>query len=47
MRMQLIAHQIRLQLPTYWPRALEPEALNRMDHPTPAIWRRSASATPT
>ena len=35
--MQLIDHQIRLQLPAYWPRALEPEALNRMDHPTPFL----------
>src|SRR5829696_6518178 len=37
MRMQLIDHQIRLQLPAYWPRALQPEALNRMDHPTPFL----------
>ena len=35
--MQLIDHQIRLQLPAYWPRALQPEALNRMDHPTPFL----------
>lgn len=35
--MQLIDHQIRLQLPAYWPRALHPEALNRMDHPTPFL----------
>ena len=35
--MQLIDHQIRLQLPSYWPRPLEPEALNRMDHPTPFL----------
>ena len=37
MRMQLIDHQIRLQLPAYWPRSLRPEALNRMDHPTPFL----------
>ena len=35
--MQLIDHQIRLQLPAYWPRVLEPEALNRMDHQTPFL----------
>jgi hypothetical protein len=35
--MQLIDHQIRLQLPSYWPRGLRPEALNRMDHPTPFL----------
>lgn len=37
MRMQLIDHQIRLQLPAYWPRGLRPEALNQMDHPTPFL----------
>ena len=37
MRMQLIDHQIRLQLPAYWPRPLQPEALNRMDYPTPFL----------
>src|SRR3712207_6687930 len=37
MRMQVIDHQIRLQLPEYWPRALAPDALNRMDHPTPFL----------
>ena len=35
--MQLIDHQIRLQLPAYWPRSLRPEALNRMDHQTPFL----------
>ena len=35
--MQLIDHQTRLQLPSYWPRSLRPEALNRMDHPTPFL----------
>jgi ornithine decarboxylase len=37
MRMQLIDHQIRLQLPSWWPRSLRPEALNQMDHPTPFL----------
>src|SRR5918996_214177 len=37
MRMQLIDHQTRLQLPASWPNALRPEALNRMDHPTPFL----------
>jgi hypothetical protein len=37
MRMQLIDHQTRLQLPGSWPRALAPPALNRMDHPTPFL----------
>ena len=37
MRMQLIDHQTRLQLPAYWPQALRPEALNQMDHPTPFL----------
>src|SRR4030095_14672361 len=37
MRMQLIDHQIRLQLPAYWPRPLQPEALNRMDYTTPFL----------
>jgi hypothetical protein len=47
MRMQLIDHQTRLQLPGYWPRGLAPPVLNRMDHPTPflaATWRPPASA---
>jgi ornithine decarboxylase len=35
--MQLIDHQIRLQLPSWWPRSLRPEALNQMDHPTPFL----------
>jgi ornithine decarboxylase len=35
--MQLIDHQIRLQLPSWWPRSLRPEALNRMDHQTPFL----------
>jgi ornithine decarboxylase len=35
--MQLIDHQIRLQLPSYWPRNLRPEALNRLDHQTPFL----------
>jgi ornithine decarboxylase len=37
MRMQLIDHQTRLQLPAYWPRALAPDALNRMHHQTPFL----------
>src|SRR5918996_286980 len=37
MRMQLIDHQTRLQLPAYWPQALRPEALNQMGHPTPFL----------
>jgi ornithine decarboxylase len=37
MRMQLIDHQARLQLPAHWPAALRPEALNQMEHPTPFL----------
>ena len=37
MRMQVIDHQARLELPTQWPAALRPEALNQMGHPTPFL----------
>jgi Pyridoxal-dependent decarboxylase, pyridoxal binding domain len=34
---KLIDRHTRLQLPASWPRSLRPEALNRMDHPTPFL----------
>lgn len=37
MRMQLIDHQARLQLPAHWPEPLRPEALNQLEHPTPFL----------
>jgi ornithine decarboxylase len=37
MKMQLIDHQARLQLPASWPHALRPEALNQLHHPTPSL----------
>src|SRR5687768_15775792 len=37
MKLQLIDHQARLQLPASWPHALRPEALNQMRHPTPSL----------
>jgi ornithine decarboxylase len=37
MKMQLIDHQARLQLPTHWPAALRPDELNQMDVPTPFL----------
>jgi len=35
--MQVIDYQARLELPTQWPAALRPEALNQMEHPTPFL----------